>query len=724
MYDAAIDHVIASGDVPATVNIFQRYMALPDQRFRPNFRARAMTIPDDMAVENAVLIMLKSLGLYSTATFGNVRVLGARFAERLHKDSPHVDRLFVHCFDSENALMAGDTVSALDHLDKAIVLAQHVTPNVAAVPHLLLAETAALAGDLPTAIAAAENGIALNQQSAEIITTENLVRLLGQLRYLNGEQLRAFPELRTYAERFLDFNGNPLPTVSLIRIAEGMIQYEQNQIQTALLTFEQNLALASQITAIQSTGYAIVIYAKLLFAKGESERAFAVLGELHTKTQAFGGFQYRGLVEASLAELYLRQGDVEAARQQLQEVGFSTAQPPDSHISDVQTAWLSVQLAQGHAAIALQHVTMLLNQLSSSGGVHFFRYTMIAALAKQQLGQHVNAEETMRSAVQAAAAGNYIRSFLDFGHAIAPLLLQAQSSEPVFVTTLLEQLEREQVDKGEIRPKITLYAPRFDLRLFGTFELRINGASVPTLYSNRARALLARLAIEPDLPHSRAMLADLLFGDFDQQRARKNLRNTLSKLKHNLAPIADSILHSTRQALQLHLPQPAHTVDTVQFDLLMSECRNHNHDAIVFCSDCIQRLFAAVELYRGELLVDLSLPECPAFDEWRLLEQEKRHQQVLSALDTLIAHYADSNHTEHVLHLASRQLALEPWHETAHMHLIRSLAQTRGFTSARLQYETYARILHDEFGIDPHPKVRSLLLQTSTTPAAPSFLTA
>lgn len=53
-----------------------------------------------------------------------------------------------------------------------------------------------------------------------------------------------------------------------------------------------------------------------------------------------------------------------------------------------------------------------------------------------------------------------------------------------------------------------------------------------------------------------------------------------------------------------------------------------------------------VQLYRGDFLSGLNLKGSPAYDEWRLLLQERYHRQILAALDTLCAHHSALGHYE------------------------------------------------------------------------------
>ena len=109
------------------------------------------------------------------------------------------------------------------------------------------------------------------------------------------------------------------------------------------------------------------------------------------------------------------------------------------------------------------------------------------------------------------------------------------------------------------------------------------------------------------------------------------------------------------------------------------------------------------------------MPDSPAFDEWRLLEQEQRRRQVLATLDTLIGHHAALGNFDQVQQYARRQLALEPWHEQAHWQLMRALAAKGERTTALAQYESYRRILWAELAAEPDQAIHDLADQIRAT---------
>ncbi len=69
------------------------------------------------------------------------------------------------------------------------------------------------------------------------------------------------------------------------------------------------------------------------------------------------------------------------------------------------------------------------------------------------------------------------------------------------------------------------------IHLLGQFQVSLNGESVSSFVSDKARALLAYLAVEGDHPQRRDILAHLLWPNKTDNRARANLRQVLANLR-------------------------------------------------------------------------------------------------------------------------------------------------------------------------------------------------
>ncbi|MBA3789607.1 winged helix-turn-helix domain-containing protein, partial [Patescibacteria group bacterium] len=75
---------------------------------------------------------------------------------------------------------------------------------------------------------------------------------------------------------------------------------------------------------------------------------------------------------------------------------------------------------------------------------------------------------------------------------------------------------------------------KLQLRLFGTFEIRLDGNAINQFEATTARGLLAYLAYHADQPHPRTTLATLLWGPNTDATGLANLRSCLRRLRNAL----------------------------------------------------------------------------------------------------------------------------------------------------------------------------------------------
>ncbi len=236
-------------------------------------------------------------------------------------------------------------------------------------------------------------------------------------------------------------------------------------------------------------------------------------------------------------------------------------------------------------------------------------------------------------------------------------------------------------------------------------------------------ALLAYLAVEQQR-HRRESLLGLLWPDSPEDIARNNLRVVLAGLRRALGPAGQAALIADRQYVQL---APGHTLDVAAFRGALAAVARHAHPALERCDTCAERLAEAVALYRDEFLTGFSLPDSTLFEEWAVIQREQLQQQALDALDALTTICEQRADHAAQCRYARRQLALEPWRESAYAQLMRGLWALGQRGAALEQYEACRRVLETELGLEPSPALADLyqhmlsgtLAQPAPRPAAP-----
>ncbi|MEM7134386.1 MAG: BTAD domain-containing putative transcriptional regulator [Chloroflexota bacterium] len=222
------------------------------------------------------------------------------------------------------------------------------------------------------------------------------------------------------------------------------------------------------------------------------------------------------------------------------------------------------------------------------------------------------------------------------------------------------------------------------LYFLGRFEVIVDKTPVIDFHSDKARALLSYLALEPQI-HPRTVLATLLWPEIGDKHARTNLRNTLHRLRQTLDSVdpgvAEQVLMVTRQTVQFNIDNAL--IDVLRFQKL-SDVKPTQTDSAVFPQEQIpsddparsslDALNESLALYQGELLPGLNLADAPPFEEWLLLYREMLHQRALLAFRTLTTDYESTGNYEQAYAVVSRLLTLDPYREESYRQMMRLLA--------------------------------------------------
>jgi DNA-binding SARP family transcriptional activator len=240
------------------------------------------------------------------------------------------------------------------------------------------------------------------------------------------------------------------------------------------------------------------------------------------------------------------------------------------------------------------------------------------------------------------------------------------------------------------RPKDAAGA-MLELHLLGPMQVRVAGDEAE-LSARKARALLAYLALRPDVAVPRETLIGLLWGDRGEDQARASLRQTLSAIRKALGNEAAASLIASNESVTL-------TATGVWVDM---EALEQGGDA-----SAVDELAAAANLYRGELLEGLSFNE-PTFDHWLSAERERARTLVSRVLSRLIELFEGDNRVEDAIAHGARLLALDPLQEHVHRTLM-SLYMAQGRHDAALsQFEQCRQALDEQLGVAPAQETMDL----------------
>lgn len=231
------------------------------------------------------------------------------------------------------------------------------------------------------------------------------------------------------------------------------------------------------------------------------------------------------------------------------------------------------------------------------------------------------------------------------------------------------------------------------LSFFGTFQATLAGKPLTYFRSSKVQGLLIYLTLTAQQAHSREVLAALFWPDDSETVAKRNLRQSLYRLRLLLGDndVQDRpFLIVTRATVQFN-PVSAHSLDVADFLAALSK----------------GELATAVSYYRGDLLPGFSCDSL-SFDDWLRQEREQCHRHALDALHKLTSHSLTRAEFQTAERFARQQLRLEPWREEAQRQLIQALALQGKRSAALAQYETCKAVLAQELGIEPTVETTNL----------------
>jgi predicted ATPase/DNA-binding SARP family transcriptional activator len=238
----------------------------------------------------------------------------------------------------------------------------------------------------------------------------------------------------------------------------------------------------------------------------------------------------------------------------------------------------------------------------------------------------------------------------------------------------------------------------WQVELLGWLRVAQGDRLITRFQTRKTAALLAYLAYYRHRSHPRGELVELLWPECDPAAGSHRLCQALYSLRCQLEPPgmpAGVVILANRVTVQLN---PAACVtDVAQFEAAL-----HAAEGAANLGERVQRLAAAAELYRGELL--------PGFyEEWLFPERQRLAEAYLQALHEVVALLEQAGDLPRALPWARRAVAVDPLREESQYQLIRLLAAAGQREAARQQYAELERLLAQELGSLPSPEIRALL---------------
>lgn len=230
------------------------------------------------------------------------------------------------------------------------------------------------------------------------------------------------------------------------------------------------------------------------------------------------------------------------------------------------------------------------------------------------------------------------------------------------------------------------------ITLFGGAQIRMAGDN-HSFASDKRYQLLAFLASQ-DGWVSRDRLAALFWSELPTQNAKQNLRRLLGRTR-DLPWLTNLEVDRTRLRWQ---------VDT---------------DVADFCKALERRDWQAISAcYQGPFLDGLDSYDNSEFSHWLALERERFHNLWREALFQQVDALRTQKAFAHAMALLQLALEQDGFDEEALVSYLDLALQTGDTTAAKSLYQTFAKRLNRELGIEPSSPTQQLALRLETGQAA------
>jgi predicted ATPase/DNA-binding SARP family transcriptional activator len=245
------------------------------------------------------------------------------------------------------------------------------------------------------------------------------------------------------------------------------------------------------------------------------------------------------------------------------------------------------------------------------------------------------------------------------------------------------------------------------LSFFGGYKAEYDGMPLRAFESDKARLLLAYLAVENNRLHRRENLAGLFWPEKPESKARHSLSQAISSLNKKIQSQSGMpLLEITPQEIRFRAGNA--WLDAAEFEELLQACLQHNHQAHWDCPACLERLGRLAALYTGEFLEGLDLPDCLAFEDWLRLQRESYRMKATQAAGWLAQGWDVFGELDQALTYARRHAVLDPLDEVAQRKVMQVLRRLGRRLEALAQYTLFQKVLMDELGVEPEEETTAL----------------
>ncbi|MEW6730603.1 MAG: LuxR C-terminal-related transcriptional regulator [Acidobacteriota bacterium] len=453
----AIHHALAAEDFETATRLIIRYN---DDELKRGGLTTLLgwlnALPEEVVRSNIVLSVRKGHILYLRGRTEEAQPYAAIVEAMLHSDIPPLDRGEACVFLADLAINQGRAADCLRLAQEALSCISHPQAFSRTLALSLAGQAQCVLRDFNGAIQTLEQAVEWGRQSGNHLVSLNALSHLAQRLYFQGRRLEAVVICQQAVETYVDGHGQPLPISGLLHVPLGILYYEANELEQGRRHLEIGVALCQQLGMLHLSLTGQRILAKLQFAQGEIETAFATLSDAQQLAARLGNARAERAIIAVTADLHLRQGNTAAAANML-ETSISLNNGPQVLRDRERLTRIRLRLAQNQPQMAESLLQELAQIVEKDGRVaRLITIYILQAITTHTLKDQQTALKLMEKAIRLAAPGNYQRLFLDEGCTVGLLLQPLRHIAPDFVTRLLRTLISIG-NSSEARPAVAIF---------------------------------------------------------------------------------------------------------------------------------------------------------------------------------------------------------------------------------------------------------------------------
>jgi ATP/maltotriose-dependent transcriptional regulator MalT len=432
----AIHHALSAEDFETAAELIARHN---DEELKRGGLTTLLgwlnALPEDVVVGNSLLTARKGHILYLRGQTEEAQRYAA-IVRGTPLDIPPHYRGELCVFLADLAINQGEAAECLRLAQESLSLLEDTGSFSRTLALSLAGQAQRLLRDFKGAIHTLRQAVEWGQRSGNHLVGLNALSHLAPLLYFQGQRLEAMILCQQAAEAYVDARGHPLPLSGLLHVPLGILHYEANDLEQARRHLEIGVALCRQLGMLHLSLTGQRIMAKLQFAEGEIESAFATLADAQGLAARLGNVRAERAIVAVTADLHLRQGNITAAANL-----FETSTAPQALREHERLTRIRLLLAQNQPRAVQSLLQDLARTVEQEGRVaRLITIYLLQALAEHALEDQQAALTLMEKAVRRAAPENYQRLFLDAGSQVGVLLHPLRHIAPNFVTRTLRAM--------------------------------------------------------------------------------------------------------------------------------------------------------------------------------------------------------------------------------------------------------------------------------------------